>query len=77
VVRIGCARRLLVCAVCYMLSDILLSIIYTVVYYLLSANCLACCLLSVVAENGLEFGDKLWPSDDEVAPNDGVCGSGI
>jgi hAT family C-terminal dimerisation region len=50
---------------------------YTVVYYLLSVNCLACCLLSVVAENGLEFGDKLWPSDDEVTLNDGVCGSGI
>jgi hypothetical protein len=50
---------------------------YTVVCYLLSANCLAYCLLSVVAENSLEFGDKLWPSDDEVAPNDGVCGSGI
>jgi hypothetical protein len=49
-----------------MLSDILLS-----------ANCLVCCLLSVVAENDLEFGDKLWPSDDEVAPNDGVCGSEI
>jgi hypothetical protein len=30
-----------------------------------------------VAENGLEFGDKLWLSDDEVAPNDGVCGSKI
>jgi hAT family C-terminal dimerisation region len=50
---------------------------YTVVCYLLSANCLACCLLSVVEENDLEFGDKLWSSDDEVAPNDGVCGSGI
>jgi hypothetical protein len=41
VVRIGCARRLLVCAVCYLLSDILLSIIcyllivLLVVYYLL------------------------------------------
>jgi hAT family C-terminal dimerisation region len=50
---------------------------YTVVCYMLSANCLACCLLSVMAENGLEFGDKLWPNDDEVAPSDGVCGSGI
>jgi hypothetical protein len=30
-----------------------------------------------VAENGLEFGDKLWPSNDEVTPSDGVCGSGI
>jgi hypothetical protein len=70
VVRISCARRLLVCAVCYMLSDILLSIIC----YLLIVLLVVC---SVVAENGLEFGDKLWPSDDEVAPNDGVCGSGI
>jgi hypothetical protein len=80
VVRIGCVRRLLVCVVCYMLFDLLLSAIcylLSAVCYLLSANCLSCCLLSVVAENGLEFGDKLWPSDDEVVPNDGVCGSGI
>jgi hypothetical protein len=41
VVRIGCARRLLVCAVYYMLSDILLSVIcyllivLLVVFYLL------------------------------------------
>jgi hypothetical protein len=45
-----------------------------VICYMLSV---ICCLLSVVAENDLEFGDKLWPSDDEAAPNDGVCGSEI
>jgi hypothetical protein len=41
VVRIGCARRLLVCAVCYMLSDILLSVIY----YLLTVLLVVCYLL--------------------------------
>jgi hypothetical protein len=40
-------------------------------------NSVLCCLLSVVAENDGEFCDTLWPSDDEVAPNDGVCGSEI
>jgi hAT family C-terminal dimerisation region len=45
-----------------------------VICYLLTV---LCCLLSVVVENSLEFGDKLWPSDDEVTPNDGVCGSEI
>jgi hypothetical protein len=52
-----------------------------VICYLLFVICylltVLCCLLSVVAENNLEFGDKLWPSDDEVTPNDGVCGSKI
>jgi hypothetical protein len=55
-----------------------LSVICYLIYCcLLSANCLACYLLSVVVEIGLEFGDKLWPSDDDVAPNDSVCGSEI
>jgi hypothetical protein len=45
-----------------------------IVCYLLT---ILCFLLSVVAENGGEFDDKLWPSDDEAAPNDGVCDSGI
>jgi hypothetical protein len=43
VIRIGCARRLLVCDVCYMLYDILLSVIC----YLLTI--LLICLLSIVA----------------------------
>jgi hypothetical protein len=46
-----------------------------IICYLLTV--LLVVLLSVVAENGLKFGDKLWPSDDDVAPNDGVCGSRI
>jgi hypothetical protein len=41
VVRIGCARRLLVCAVCYMLSDILLYVIC----YLLTVLLVVCYLL--------------------------------
>jgi hypothetical protein len=41
VVRIGCTRRLLVCAVCYMLSDILLSVIC----YLLTVLLVVCYLL--------------------------------
>jgi hypothetical protein len=41
VVRIGCARRLLVCVVCYMLSDILLYVIC----YLLIVLLVVCYLL--------------------------------
>jgi hypothetical protein len=41
VVRIGCMRRLLVCVVCYMLSDILLSVIC----YLLTVLLVVCYLL--------------------------------
>jgi hypothetical protein len=73
-VKIGYMCRLLVGVVCYMLFDLLLFVIcylLSAVCYLLSVNCLTCCLLSIVAKNDLEFDDKLWPSDDEVAPNDG------
>jgi hypothetical protein len=41
VVKIGCACRLLVCDVCYMLSDILLSVIC----YLLTVLLVVCHLL--------------------------------
>jgi hypothetical protein len=53
---------LLLFVICYLLS---------VVCYLLSVNYLTCFLLFVVAKNDLKFVDKLWHSDDEVAPNDG------
>jgi hypothetical protein len=52
-----------------------------VIWYVLFVICylltILCCMLSVVAENDGEFDDKLWPNDDEVAPNDGICGSRI
>jgi hypothetical protein len=30
-----------------------------------------------MTKNSSQFDDKLWPSDDEVAPNDVVCDSEI
>jgi hypothetical protein len=65
VLRIGCVLQLLVCilfvpASCSHCSQC-------------NSYCLFVCLCSV-PENGGEFGDTLWPSDDE-ALSDGVCGS--
>jgi hypothetical protein len=65
VLRIGCVLQLLVCVL----------FVHALCSYYSQCNycCFFICLCSV-PENGGEFGDTLWPSDDETL-SDGLCGS--
>jgi hypothetical protein len=65
VLKIGCVLQLLVCVLFVLASC---SHCFQCTSY-----CLFVCLCSM-SENGGEFGDTLWPSDDE-ALSDDVCGS--